>query len=51
MPEPAPAVAIDPEALAATLREVQTESVRRMVAFGSAVEDVVTRLILNGQTS
>jgi DNA-binding protein YbaB len=44
-----PAGAVDPEALAATLRDVQTESVRRMAAFGTVVDDVVNRLIENGQ--
>jgi DNA-binding protein YbaB len=44
-----PAGAVDPDALAATLREVQTESVRRMAAFGTVVDDVVNRLIENGQ--
>jgi DNA-binding protein YbaB len=44
-----PVGAVDPEALAATLREVQTESARRMAAFGTVVDDVVNRLIENGQ--
>lgn len=44
-----PAAAVDPEALAATLRDLQTDSVRRMAAFGSAVDDVVARLIQAGQ--
>jgi DNA-binding protein YbaB len=43
--------AIDPEALAETLREVQADSVRRMAAFGSVVDDVVNRLIQSGQRS
>jgi DNA-binding protein YbaB len=44
-----PVGAVDPEALAATLREVQTESARRMAAFGTVVDDVVNRLIESGQ--
>lgn len=44
-----PVGAVDPEALAATLREVQTESARRMAAFGTVVDDVVKRLIETGQ--
>lgn len=46
-----PVGAIDPEALAETLREVQADSVRRMAAFGSVVDDVVNRLIQSGQRS
>ena len=44
-----PVGAVDPEALAATLREVQTDSVRRMAAFGTAVDDVVARLMQGGR--
>jgi DNA-binding protein YbaB len=44
-----PVGAVDPETLAATLREVQTESARRMAAFGTVVDDVVKRLIETGQ--
>jgi DNA-binding protein YbaB len=44
-----PVGAVDPEALATTLREVQTESVRRMAAFGTVVDDVVNRLVQSGQ--
>jgi DNA-binding protein YbaB len=44
-----PAGAVDPEALAATLREVQTDSVRRMAAFGTVVDDVIAQLIHSGQ--
>ena len=46
-----PVGAVNPEALAATLREVQTDSVRRMAAFGTVVDDVIAQLIQSGQRS
>lgn len=46
-----PGGAVDPEALATTLREVQADSVRRMAAFGTVVDDVIARLIQSGQRS
>lgn len=47
----APVGAVDPEELVAILRDVQTDSVRRMAAFGTAVDDVIARLIQSGQRS